>query len=502
MSLRIHWSDGSVEDETFTHLYSGYTRDAFDASVHPWVLKIEVPVVIPKPRNHSKDEWLIYSKFESLNQILPKCYGYAVLERGVNDLHCILMDRVAFTFESFFNKIRFLEMTDSRLSIIQHMILRTVIKMVLVSGDGLYHTTDWHTGNIAFNYVEHSEEDVDMKLIDFSGHEKKLFETPRYRMQSGMKALLCSLPGPHCWGTDDMSVLFKDEHVNACKWKSFMQYCTASLAEWWDSVEFPTTENMKSLEFLMSIQGNSFRNQASSSNDTPVPTNQSNYLCSASIASYLEYHCDTPSAPNSLASQANADAEVLEGFPVLTLRALMNAARKQRAHSLSAFRQGSIKRIGVPLTLEQRLQASPPNLPHHGQDSKPHSYSSQEGNELSVVFGIFLEELRDTKIVERVQPGKDGKIPAQCYDAIKFNKTYAVPFQKLCMQPSKELSASAQRETLRRFLFQKFSVDPEGLHMTPPPGKRLKTLSWQGFYMTDTELSTIVDRVVTVYLRS
>ena len=216
--VRICFSDGSVEEESFRHLYSGCTRDAFEAHRNAWVLKIEVPSLTPKPRNNTKDEWDIYNKFGSLNQILPKCYGYAELEHGGLNLHCILMERIAFTFESFYKRVRLLEMIQTRMSIILFMILRTVSKMYLVSGEG-YHTTDWHTGNIAFNYVGHSEEDVDMRLIDFSGHEKKPFESPRDRMKSGMKALLLSLPGPHIWSTDDMSHFSQEKQDNALKLK-------------------------------------------------------------------------------------------------------------------------------------------------------------------------------------------------------------------------------------------------------------------------------------------
>ena len=52
------------------------------------------------------------------------------------------------------------------------------------------------------------------------------------------------------------------------------------------------------------------------------------------------------------------------------------------------------------------------------------------------------------------------------------------------------------------FVFQKFSVDPEGKHMMSKPGTRAKTFSWKGFFMTDSELATIVDRVITAYIAS
>ena len=43
-------------------------------------------------------------------------------------------------------------------------------------------------------------------------------------------------------------------------------------------------------------------------------------------------------------------------------------------------------------------------------------------------------------------------------------------------------------------------MDPDNVSMEPPVGgKKRKTLSWTGFYITDEELPVIVDRVMRAY---
>ena len=144
----------------------------------------------------------------------------------------------------------------------------------------------------------------------------------------------------------------------------------------------------------------------------------------------------------------------------------------------------------------------PPNMPHHGNDSKPHTWTVEEGETMSVLFGILLEDFRTSKIIDRVQPGVGGDVPAPCRDPVKFHKSYSSDFKKCCGCDFEELSPSEQRAKLTAFLFQKFSTDPKGKHMVPADGKRRKTLSWIGFYITDDELPRLVDRVMLAYENS
>ncbi len=49
---------------------------------------------------------------------------------------------------------------------------------------------------------------------------------------------------------------------------------------------------------------------------------------------------------------------------------------------------------------------------------------------MGVLFGILLEDLKVSKIIDRVQPGIDGKIPVQTHDAAEFHKSYSSFFKK------------------------------------------------------------------------
>ena len=55
---------------------------------------------------------------------------------------------------------------------------------------------------------------------------------------------------------------------------------------------------------------------------------------------------------------------------------------------------------------------------------------------------------------------------------------------------------------LTEFLWRKFSIDPHGECMVPDAGKKRKTLTWTGFFITDEELPHIVERVVRAYERT
>ena len=43
------------------------------------------------------------------------------------------------------------------------------------------------------------------------------------------------------------------------------------------------------------------------------------------------------------------------------------------------------------------------------------------------------------------------------------------------------------------------STDPYGKDMVPPEGRRAKQLSWDGFWLTESELNFIVDAVIAAY---
>ena len=101
----------------------------------------------------------------------------------------------------------------------------------------------------------------------------------------------------------------------------------------------------------------------------------------------------------------------------------------------------------------------------------------------------------ETNYIERITTEQK---PIQCFDVRKFHRTYAKPFAELFRPTAlRDLTLDELRHYLKLFFLQKFSTDPHGGCMTPAQGKKRRTLSWVGFFITDAEADLIVGRVVT-----
>ena len=92
-----------------------------------------------------------------------------------------------------------------------------------------------------------------------------------------------------------------------------------------------------------------------------------------------------------------------------------------------------------------RLNTSPPSLPHHGYVCSPNVFTTAEGNEVRLLFTIVLAEFRQSGILERVKPGYGGKIPKQCSDPGAFHASYATAFVKYYEGNFKDQEAAEQR---------------------------------------------------------
>ena len=154
----------------------------------------------------------------------------------------------------------------------------------------------------------------------------------------------------------------------------------------------------------------------------------------------------------------------MPGCPSLVMRSLMNTALRGIERANQEFQKANIRRLHKE-SLQDRLAQTPANMPHHGNARRPHVWNQPEGTTMSILFSALREDSRLTGIVNRIQPDAEGKIPKQSHDLSKFHTSYSVAFKKICGGvPLTELSGSQQRQKLRDFLFQKFSVDPDGRH--------------------------------------
>lgn len=300
----------------------------------------------------------------------------------------------------------------------------------------------------------------------------------------------------------------KCQQVNVAQWKDYMARCTATTSTWWDALTFPTEADLSELHVQLTelfkimplAPASSATFSASDAQEVlqPWPATPSSSIPFSLRSQYLG---PGPEVSQTAQDDALGDycPDTMPGCPSMVMRSLLAAARIAQEHAENTFRQGHINRVNV-MSLEDRLAVVPPNLPFHGHQSKPHAWSVEEGSAMGILFSLLLEDFKISKIIERVQPGFGGLVPAACGDPLKFHRVYSCDFKKNCgAQSFEELSASEQRAKLTTFLFAKFSTDPFGKRMVPENGKRRKTLSWTGFYITDDELPRIVERVMIAY---
>ena len=455
------------------------------------------------------------------------CYGYGELGGNDQGIVVLLAERLGCTFDEAFRKMRIQPLIEDRTVIIEHMLMLTIRRMMAIAFKGLYFLRDWHVQNIAFNNVEHSEMPVRMKLIDWAGISQAPWLDQRRRTDNAMKALLGSLPGRQQWrpaATGDEQTM-----GNVKEWDDYMERCTGTLSRWWRDLTFPVQESdFVALEVgltqldLCAEQSAGLVLSTSSVTERLSGTQCSSIDChwsgtgsavsayryawephSAPTVTVMQYPSGSSSwAPFAPPSQQMHILDIMPGCPPLLMRSLLDAARLRRQHTMNAFRQGNIRRGEHKATLETRFaRASPKDLEHHGSESKPHTYTVPEGNEMSILFGILLKDFEVRGLLKRIVAEKchGGKQPIQSTDATKFHRTYSSSFKDICGCGFNELSPGEQREKLSAFLFKKFSVDPVGKVMVPREGMPRKTLSWWGFHITDDELPQIVDRVIHAY---
>ena len=94
---------------------------------------------------------------------------------------------------------------------------------------------------------------------------------------------------------------------------------------------------------------------------------------------------------------------------------------------------------------------------------------------------------------------RTGLIPKAARDTTKFHRQYWKAFQTICGEPFTILTPAGQHFALRAFLWKKFSTDPSGKAMVPPAGVTAKRLSWDGFWLDESEVEHIVQTVMTAY---
>ena len=124
--------------------------------------------------------------------------------------------------------------------------------------------------------------------------------------------------------------------------------------------------------------------------------------------------------------------------------------------------------------------------------------SREHGDELGVFFRMFLACIKEgtdgegQSFLSRIKKNQKGEYPRASVDPVVFHMTYWKYFRGI---PFTELSIEEKCAVFQDFLQKKFSVDPYGKAMLPPAHRRPKKLSWEGFWLSDTELNEIMRKI-------
>ena len=192
-----------------------------------------------------------------------------------------------------------------------------------------------------------------------------------------MNAFLNSLPGPEWFGGVDISGRCESEEVNIKLWKILTQEWTKDVRKWWCEVSSPTNSGLEHLHSTLRATLEATVAPESSSESGEVETVR--YAWSATASSVASVRLTS----QRVAGRDLEDQPVLPGCPSLVLQSLLQAARRQMDWGRRKFRLGDIRRVNVA-SLEERLESSPPNLPHHGSERRPHAWHTIEGQRISV----------------------------------------------------------------------------------------------------------------------
>ena len=129
-------------------------------------------------------------------------------------------------------------------------------------------------------------------------------------------------------------------------------------------------------------------------------------------------------------------------------------------------------------------------------------WTAEDGEVSKLICELLLGVLRERNFLERIRVDEStGLIPKAARDTTTFHRKYWKDFQGICGQPFTTLTQANQYAVLREFLWQIFSTDPSGEAMLPSDGELAKQLSWAGFWLTECEVDSIIEAVMSGYLQ-
>jgi len=184
---------------------------------------------------------------------------------------------------------------------------------------------------------------------------------------------------------------------------------------------------------------------------------------------------------------------------------LMMAAAGQRKHKFLASRLQTDN--SKSLQERQRiheLEGAPAEPGGEGFQHHIPTQTTDEFNDLHVLFRVLSQALKKPRQVD----GGKGWLqrmpipPKTATDLAEFHSKHAKPFAKACDPPWLRMTVPQKGKRLHDFLFTKFSLDKQNECMMPDSHRRKKLRNdagWNGFYLRDTELTTLVNETMEEY---
>ena len=124
----------------------------------------------------------------------------------------------------------------------------------------------------------------------------------------------------------------------------------------------------------------------------------------------------------------------------------------------------------------------------------------EDGTAFRLICNLLLTVFDRGNYLKRIRADeRTGLIPKAARDTTKFHRQYWKAFQTICDKPFTILTPAGQQYALKAFLWKKFSTDPSGKAMIPPAGVTAKQLSWNGFWLNESEVNLIVETVMAAY---
>ena len=230
-----------VEHVEFIYHRSGQNRDTFVALNRPWLLQgmalsrttkkcANQPVT-----NQCLDEWQRYQGSHTLRPYLPVIFGYCEVTPEDVPVACLLMERVAFTWDDFKVRLHREPLREENLlkAVVAQCQIVTFFNEVAQTGIPLINA---HSGNLCF--VDDSLASV--RLIDWHGNDQETKETFYKIMKRSIEVFCEFSPGVHTHdhgaGQRELCEETPDVQTNILRWREFLHKVSTRVNEWFQEI--------------------------------------------------------------------------------------------------------------------------------------------------------------------------------------------------------------------------------------------------------------------------